>query len=225
VPLLPGACSARLPPSGPPKDNGDASRSAKTDRTVCGGAIVGHGVSELRSGLRHTLGIMFNDDKSGRRFEVLRPGAAILRGYALDQEPAIVDALHSILETSPFRRMVTPGGHTMSVITTNCGAAGWISDVCGYRYAPLDPLSGAPWPSMPLVFLELAVNAAAAAGYDGFAPDACLINRYEPSARLTLHRTGMSVTAVRQSCRCHSGCRPSFSSADCDAQTGHCARS
>src|ERR1700682_1814331 len=116
--------------------------------------------------------------------EVLRPGAAMLRGYALDQEPAIVDALHSILATSPFRRMVTPGGHTMSVTTTNCGAAGWISGVRGYRYDSLDPLSGAPWPSMPAVFLELAVNAAAAAGYDGFAPDACLINRYDTSARL-----------------------------------------
>jgi alkylated DNA repair protein (DNA oxidative demethylase) len=84
--------------------------------------------------------------------------------------------------------MVTPGGYRMSVAMTNCGDFGWITDRSGYRYDALDPESGKPWPKMPAVFLDLAARAAAAAGYPGFVPDACLINRYEPGARLSLHQ-------------------------------------
>jgi alkylated DNA repair dioxygenase AlkB len=83
----------------------------------------------------------------------------ILRGFALEMEQAIIDALRLVVMTSPFRHMTTPGGHTMPAVT-NCGAAGWVSSLRGYRYHPRDPLSCAPWPPMPTVFTELATAAA-----------------------------------------------------------------
>jgi alkylated DNA repair protein (DNA oxidative demethylase) len=76
----------------------------------------------------------------------------------------------------------------MSVAMTNCGNAGWVTDRTGYRYDGADPQSGKPWPAMPTSFQALAHNAAAEAGFAGFAPDACLINRYEPGARMSLHQ-------------------------------------
>ena len=84
--------------------------------------------------------------------------------------------------------MVTPGGFTMSVAMTNCGKAGWLTDRTGYRYDPVDPRHGQPWPAMPAVFAHLAAQAAHIAGFPDFVPDACLINRYAPGARLTLHQ-------------------------------------
>ena len=118
----------------------------------------------------------------------LAPGAMILRGFAQPFEERVVAALGQVVERAPFRRMVTPGGHLMSVAMTNCGAAGWITDRTGYRYDGRDPQTGRLWPPMPGVFAHLAVEAAARAGFDGFAPDACLVNRYEPGARLSLHQ-------------------------------------
>lgn len=118
----------------------------------------------------------------------LAPGAVVLRGRALPVETAVLAALRGILVQAPFRRMVTPGGFEMSVAMTNCGSAGWITDRTGYRYDLRDPLSGLAWPPMPDVFGQLAADAAGAAGYVGFVPDACLINRYEPGARLSLHQ-------------------------------------
>ena len=120
--------------------------------------------------------------------ESLGPGTAILRGFALDREAAILDALSVVAAKSPFRHMVTPGGFRMSVAMTNCGPLGWVTDRRGYRYDPVDPETQMPWPSLPEPFLHLAQNAATAAGFPQFAPDACLINRYEPGARLTLHQ-------------------------------------
>jgi alkylated DNA repair protein (DNA oxidative demethylase) len=84
--------------------------------------------------------------------------------------------------------MVTPGGFRMSVAMTNCGSAGWITDRTGYRYDARDPESGAPWPAMPDVFLDLARDVAEEAGFTAFMPDACLINCYEPGTRLSLHQ-------------------------------------
>jgi alkylated DNA repair protein (DNA oxidative demethylase) len=84
--------------------------------------------------------------------------------------------------------MVTPGGQRMSVATTNCGALGWLSDRKGYRYGERDPETDKPWPPMPDAFRRIAIDAASAAGYGGFVPDACLINRYVPGTRLTLHQ-------------------------------------
>jgi alkylated DNA repair protein (DNA oxidative demethylase) len=120
--------------------------------------------------------------------EVMAEGALLLRGAALPFETDILTAIQAITAMSPFRHMVTPGGFVMSVAMTNCGAAGWVTDRSGYRYDALDPESGKPWPPMPASFLDLAAAAAKEAGYPDFVPDACLINRYEPGARLSLHQ-------------------------------------
>ena len=120
--------------------------------------------------------------------EVMAEGAMLLRGAALPFEADILTAIQAITAVSPFRHMVTPDGFVMSVAMTNCGAAGWVTDRSGYRYDALDPESGEPWPAMPVSFLDLAVAAATEAGYPDFVPDACLINRYEPGARLSLHQ-------------------------------------
>ena len=115
-------------------------------------------------------------------------GAVLLRGFARPFESELIAALREIVAQAPFRRMFTPGGHQMSVAMTNCGSAGWVTDRSGYRYDGIDPESGQPWPAMPPAFRELAAQAAADGGFDGFAPDACLINRYEPGARMSLHQ-------------------------------------
>lgn len=120
--------------------------------------------------------------------ENLGPGTAILRGFARADEASTMEALFAVAAKSPFRHMVTPGGFRMSVAMTNCGALGWVTDRKGYRYASTDPETGDPWPEMPKVFLDLARQSATKAGYPDFTPDACLINRYEPGARLTLHQ-------------------------------------
>jgi DNA oxidative demethylase len=118
----------------------------------------------------------------------LASGAVLLRSFALDCAPDLLAALASVIADAPFRHMVTPGGQSMSVAMTNCGVAGWVTDRRGYRYERADPLTGKAWPDMPLPFLNLARLAAAEGGYRGFEPDACLINRYEPGSRLTLHQ-------------------------------------
>jgi alkylated DNA repair protein (DNA oxidative demethylase) len=120
--------------------------------------------------------------------EIMAEGAVLLRGVALPFEKDLLAALNDITERSPFRRMVTPGGYTMSVAMTNCGAAGWVTDRTGYRYDFIDPETGNPWPPMPNCFLDLATAAATEAGYPDFCPDACLINRYEPGTLLSLHQ-------------------------------------
>ena len=118
----------------------------------------------------------------------LGPQAVVLRGWALPQAPALWSALQAVVAQAPFRHMLTPGGQSMSVPLTNCGALGWTSSRAGYRYRPDDPDSAQPWPAMPSAFGRLAHDAAQAAGFDGFAPDACLINRYAPATRLSLHQ-------------------------------------
>jgi alkylated DNA repair protein (DNA oxidative demethylase) len=120
--------------------------------------------------------------------ETIAPGALWLHGFANDDARALLRAIEHIAAASPFRNMVTPGGFTMSVAMTNCGKAGWITDRRGYRYAERDPLSDKPWPAMPKLFTDLAARAAAAAGFADFAPDACLVNRYAPGARMSLHQ-------------------------------------
>ena len=112
----------------------------------------------------------------------------LLRGFARPLERELMAALHTIAAQAPFRHMQTPGGHQMSVAMTNCGGVGWITDRRGYRYDAVDPLSQQSWPGMPPAFLDLAAKAAAEAGFAGFSPDACLINRYEPGARMSLHQ-------------------------------------
>jgi alkylated DNA repair protein (DNA oxidative demethylase) len=120
--------------------------------------------------------------------ESLAEGALVLHGFAVKQATALLAAIAEVGAVAPFRRMVTPGGYEMSVAMTNCGTAGWVTDRKGYRYARLDPESGKPWPALPPPLLALADAAAVMAGYVGFVPDACLVNRYEPGARLSLHQ-------------------------------------
>jgi alkylated DNA repair protein (DNA oxidative demethylase) len=120
--------------------------------------------------------------------ESIAEGAVLLRGFARSFEADLVAALRDIEAQAPFRHMVTPGGHQMSVAMTNCGSFGWVTDRTGYRYDPNDPDTGTPWPPMPASFRVLAGQAAAEAGFDGFAPEVCLINRYVPGARMSLHQ-------------------------------------
>lgn len=120
-------------------------------------------------------------------FDLSPPGLRVLRGYALSAAPDLLAGIAAIAAAAPFRRMTTPGGQVMSAAMTSCGDLGWITDRRGYRYAAADPLSGRPWPAMPETFRALAVAAAAEAGF-AFAPDSCLINRYEVGARMGLHQ-------------------------------------
>jgi alkylated DNA repair protein (DNA oxidative demethylase) len=120
--------------------------------------------------------------------EQMADGAVLLRCHAKPLESELLAALREIVAQAPFRQMLTPGGHQMSVAMTNCGEVGWVTDRTGYRYDPADPMTGRPWPTMPSSFLQLATEAAAAAGFPDFAPDACLINRYGPGARMSLHQ-------------------------------------
>ena len=128
------------------------------------------------------------DSATDARTEPLAPGAAVLRGYARDAAATLLAQLQTVLVQAPWRHMVTPGGYRMSVAMTNCGPLGWVADPAGYRYDPIDPECGRPWPAMPPAFARLAAAAAAEAGFDGFRPDACLVNRYEPGAKLSLHQ-------------------------------------
>jgi alkylated DNA repair protein (DNA oxidative demethylase) len=132
---------------------------------------------------------LFADADHPENFVVeLGPGIAFLQGFAVEQEALFIASLHIVATASPFRHMVTPGGFRMSVAMTNCGTHGWTTDRRGYRYTEIDPETGNRWPAMAAVFMDLARQAGAQAGYPGFVPDACLVNRYEPGSRLTLHQ-------------------------------------
>lgn len=115
-------------------------------------------------------------------------GAMLLHGFAMPFERDLIASIGAILEQAPFRQMFTPGGHQMSVAMTNCGSVGWVTDRTGYRYDGSDPESRKPWPAMPASFRQLAEQAADRAGFEAFLPDACLINRYQPGARMSLHQ-------------------------------------
>ncbi|AYG07911.1 DNA oxidative demethylase AlkB [Pseudomonas fluorescens] len=138
----------------------------------------------------HSTGDLFSDEalQQPARREQIGEQSCVLRGYALPWLERVLPELRAVLVQSPFRHMVTPGGFTMSAALSSCGALGWTTSPQGYRYSSLDPERQQPWPSMPPVLRELAINAASAAGFDGFAPDACLINRYVPGARMSLHQ-------------------------------------
>lgn len=135
-------------------------------------------------------GRLFDDlaggDAPAREF--LAEGAVLLRRFAAGEIEAMVQAIDRIAAAAPFRHMITPGGFRMSAAMTNCGDVGWVSDSSGYRYSPADPAGGLAWPSMPPELRNVARSAAAAGGFPDFDPDSCLINRYEPGARLTLHQ-------------------------------------
>lgn len=139
-------------------------------------------------GKQMTLNLFENDDLCSSKREELSTGVVVLREFATPVTIALLSELQEIISLAPFRHMITPNGYKMSVAMTNCGSAGWTTDRKGYRYTAFDPLSGNHWPAMPATFLQLATRAATQAGFDNFMPDACLINRYEPGAKLSLHQ-------------------------------------
>ena len=118
----------------------------------------------------------------------MAPGTVLLHGFARAGDSELLQAIESVLQQAPLRHWQTPGGYTMSVAMSNCGALGWVSGASGYRYAAHDPASSQPWPAMPACLMDLAQRAAAQAGYPHFEPDACLINQYAPGAKLSLHQ-------------------------------------
>ncbi|MEQ4532389.1 MAG: DNA oxidative demethylase AlkB [Mixta sp.] len=120
--------------------------------------------------------------------EPLAEGAVILRRRAREQGEALLAQVALIAQQNPFHHRITPGGHRMSVAMTNCGDLGWSSDARGYQYTGEDNATGRRWPPMPQAFRQLAQACAQEAGFNTFQPDACLINRYEPGAKLSLHQ-------------------------------------
>ncbi|TCT11103.1 DNA oxidative demethylase AlkB [Paralcaligenes ureilyticus] len=120
--------------------------------------------------------------------EAIGPDAFVLRNFATPHIEELLSAINTLERQAAFRNMVTPGGFIMSVAITNCGRLGWTTDRQGYRYSPIDPDTGQPWPSMPAAFRQLAKEAAAESGFADFEPDACLVNRYLPGSRLSLHQ-------------------------------------
>ena len=128
------------------------------------------------------------DLQQPERFEAIGAQSCVLRGFALPWVERLLPALAEVLVQAPFRQMVTPGGFTMSASLSSCGELGWTTDRNGYRYTRVDPQSGRPWPDMPEVFRQLAVEAAEATGFAHFSPDGCLINRYLPGAKMSLHQ-------------------------------------
>jgi alkylated DNA repair protein (DNA oxidative demethylase) len=131
---------------------------------------------------------LFDSNLLPRSQEQLEEGAMLLRGFAVAEAPGLIDEVARVAQAAAFRHMVTPGGYTMSVAMTNCGRLGWVSDRTGYRYTSVDPDTGAPWPATPTAFIDIAVRAAAGAGFANYDPDACLINRYMAGAKLSLHQ-------------------------------------
>jgi alkylated DNA repair protein (DNA oxidative demethylase) len=134
------------------------------------------------------LADLFGGPSTESRREDIADGAVVLRGFAAAQADELARGAEDIARAAPFRHMVTPGGFSMSVAMTNCGQAGWVTDRSGYRYEARDPETGRPWPAMPPVFADLAARAAVEAGFADFRPQSCLINRYEPGARMSLHQ-------------------------------------
>lgn len=135
-----------------------------------------------------TLDLFGGDDPAQHGRVALGAQSVVLRGFALPAVDALLAGVDDVIAQAPFRHMETPGGYTMSVALTNCGELGWTTDARGYRYSRIDPVSGQPWPAMPRAFRQVAEDAAREAGFADFAPDACLVNRYTPGSRLSLHQ-------------------------------------
>lgn len=128
------------------------------------------------------------DDAMGNEPQHLAPGVVLLPRYANASESAVLNGIDEVMRRAPLRHMVTSRGFHMSVAMTNAGPRGWVSDRRGYRYSAVDPETQQPWPDLPIALRELAQSAALAAGFPHFQPDACLINRYVPGARMSLHQ-------------------------------------
>ncbi len=93
-------------------------------------------------------------------------------------------AVFEALEAAPLVRPVTPGGKPFSVRMSNLGPLGWVSDRAGYRYQPLHPQTGQPWPPIPQALLDIWRDL----GRCEVPPDACLVNLYRDGAKMGLHQ-------------------------------------
>jgi DNA oxidative demethylase len=97
--------------------------------------------------------LLINVRGSGTETETLAEGAMLFRGFVGQAEAlSIVATVTQITNIAPFRHMITPGGHRMSVAMTNCGRVGWTTGRRGYRYDPVDSETRRPWPPMPEMF-------------------------------------------------------------------------
>ncbi len=113
-------------------------------------------------------------------------GLRLLPGW-LDREAqqALLGEIRAVVAAAPLFTPVMPRtGTPFSVRMTNCGPLGWVSDRAGYRYQPLHPVTGQPWPAMPQALLDLWRELAP----DAPLPEACLVNFYGPKARMGLHQ-------------------------------------
>jgi len=110
----------------------------------------------------------------------------LLPGHlSLNLQRLVLAEVRAVLAQAPLYRPVMPrSGTPYSVRMSNCGSHGWVSDRAGYRYTASHPVSGAPWPEIPAMVLDLWHEATGVA----YPPEACLINFYDPQARLGLHR-------------------------------------
>jgi DNA oxidative demethylase len=116
----------------------------------------------------------------------LAPGLVHYPGY-LDRaaQGSLLDEIRAVIQAAPlFTPRMPRTGKPFSVRMTNCGALGWVSDAAGYRYQAAHPDTGTPWPPMP---------DAVRRAWDDLAgylhpPEACLVNVYEPEARMGLHQ-------------------------------------
>jgi alkylated DNA repair protein (DNA oxidative demethylase) len=136
----------------------------------------------------HTILLALDSPEPARRDVKLGTETTLLASFAAAHASDLLEAIDAIARRSPFRHMITPGGWAMSVAMTSCGAFGWVTNPSGYRYDAVDPTTEQSWPPMPALFSALAARAASASGFPGFSPDACLINRYQPGAHLSLHQ-------------------------------------
>lgn len=118
--------------------------------------------------------------------DATRRGCLHRPGYLGCQEQRfLLDALRAVIAAAPLYRPRMPGsGREFSVLMTNCGPLGWVSDAGGYRYQPFHPETQAPWPPMPSIVLEAWRDLS---GYP-YSPEACLINYYGPGTRMGLHQ-------------------------------------
>jgi alkylated DNA repair protein (DNA oxidative demethylase) len=121
--------------------------------------------------------------------DVLPDGVAVFRNRVRPAEQrAILDDVAQAIAEAPLFRPQMPTGPYMINSLTNLGALGWISDKRGYRYEPTHPGTGNPWPPIPPLVRDLAKTLVHEANLGEFEPDACLVNVYEASGKLSLHR-------------------------------------
>jgi alkylated DNA repair protein (DNA oxidative demethylase) len=117
---------------------------------------------------------------------MLDRGFRLLPSY-LDrrEQEALLHAVRDIIERAPLYTPKMPtSGQPMSVMMTNCGSLGWITDPKGYRYEPVHPLTGMPWPPIPPMLVEAWRELAR---YP-CEPEACLVNFYRAHAKMGLHQ-------------------------------------